>query len=91
MMEFGVFNPIARFVLDRLISWLRKVDYQAAQKVDFFIANSENTRERIQKYYDRESEVIYPGVEIKNFDSNIPYVNFGSSVSEDFREESQTV
>lgn len=64
MMEFGIFNPIARFVLDRLINRLRKLDYAAAQKVDFFIANSTNTRDRIEKYYNRESEVIYPGVEI---------------------------
>ena len=64
MMEFGIFNPIARFVLDRLIGWLRKLDYEAAQWVDYFIANSENTRGRIEKYYDRESEVIYPGVNI---------------------------
>ena len=64
MMEFGFFNPLARFVLDRLINRLRKLDYAAAQRVDFFIANSSNTRERIQKYYDRESEVIYPGVNI---------------------------
>jgi glycosyltransferase involved in cell wall biosynthesis len=64
MMEFGFFNPLARFVLDRLINWLRKLDYAAAQKVDYFVANSENTRERIQKYYNRDSEVIYPGVNI---------------------------
>jgi hypothetical protein len=39
---------------------MQKLDYEAAQKVDFFIANSENTRERIAKYYDRDSVVIYP-------------------------------
>lgn len=66
MMEFGFLNPLARFILDHLISWLRKLDYEAAQRVDYFIANSENTRERIQKYYHQESEVIYPGVEIKS-------------------------
>ena len=66
MMEFGVLNPIARFVLDRLIGWLRRLDYAAAQQVDFFIANSGNTRERIQKYYDRESQVIYPWIELRN-------------------------
>ncbi len=66
MMEFGFLNPLARFILDRLIGWLRKLDYEAAQKVDFFIANSENTRERIEKYYDRESGVIYPGVAIQD-------------------------
>ena len=64
MMEFWFFNPVARFVLDRLINRLRKLDYAAAQRVDFFIANSGNTRGRIQKYYNRESEVIYPGVNI---------------------------
>jgi glycosyltransferase involved in cell wall biosynthesis len=62
MMEFGFLNPIARFILDQLINWLRKLDYEAAQKVDFFIANSKTTQERIKKYYNRESEVIYPGV-----------------------------
>lgn len=70
MMEFGLFNPLARFVLDRLIGWLRRLDYAAAQRVDFFIANSRNTQERIQKYYDRESEVIYPGI-------NIPEIRTG--------------
>jgi glycosyltransferase involved in cell wall biosynthesis len=64
MMEFGFFNPLARFVLDRLIGWLRKLDYEAAQRVDFFIANSRNTAERIKKYYNRDSTVIYPWVDL---------------------------
>ncbi len=64
MMEFGILNPIARFILDSLIGWLRKLDYEAAQRVDYFIANSENTQERIKKYYKRESGVIYPWVSI---------------------------
>jgi hypothetical protein len=42
---------------------MQKVDYEAAQKVDYFIANSETTAERIKKYYHRDAEVIYPGVE----------------------------
>lgn len=67
MMEFGFLNPIAKWALNLLINWLRKIDYAAAQKVDFFIANSKNTQERIKKYYDRESEVIYPGIEIKPY------------------------
>jgi hypothetical protein len=43
---------------------MQRVDYAAAQRVDHFIANSENTRERIKKYYGRESDVVYPGVSI---------------------------
>jgi glycosyltransferase involved in cell wall biosynthesis len=81
MMEFGFFNPLARFVLDKLIGWLRKLDFEAAQKVDYFIANSENTRERIKKYYNRESEVIYPGVDIEKIVDNSKwwYIKNGES------------
>ena len=64
MMEFGILNPIVKSVFHLVKSWMQRVDYQAAQRVDYFIANSENTRERIRKYYDRESEVIYPGISI---------------------------
>ena len=64
MMEFGIFNPLVRSVFRLVKGWMQKVDYEAAQKVDYFIANSNNTKERIQKYYQRDSEVIYPGIEI---------------------------
>ena len=43
------------------------MDYNAAQKVDYFIANSEHVAKRIKKYYGRESTVIYPGVSIGKF------------------------
>ena len=32
--------------------------------MDYFIANSKNTQDRILKYYKKESEIIYPGVDI---------------------------
>lgn len=41
---------------------LRQYDFLAAQRVDYFIANSENTKERIKKFYKREATVIYPPV-----------------------------
>ena len=40
--------------------FLRMVDYKSSQNVDFFIANSENVRQRIQKFYRRDAKVIYP-------------------------------
>lgn len=46
---------------------MQKVDYEAAQKVDYFIANSRTTAERISKYYGRDAEVIYPGIESQDF------------------------
>lgn len=44
-----------------LISYLRLWDKQAAERPDVLLANSEFTRERIEKYYRREAQVIYPG------------------------------
>src|SRR3989344_5719589 len=44
--------------------YLRQYDFLAAQRVDEFIANSENTRKRIQKFYRRDATVIYPPVDI---------------------------
>ena len=42
--------------------FLRLVDFRSAQKVDHFIANSRNTALRIEKFYRRDSVVIYPPV-----------------------------
>ena len=46
---------------------LRTWDRLAADRVDHFIANSHTVRERIKKYYQRDSEVVYPPVEVDNF------------------------
>lgn len=47
--------------------FLRVYDFEAAQRVDWFIANSCEVQGRIKKFYRRESEVIYPPVDIKKF------------------------
>lgn len=46
---------------------LRIWDFLAADRVDYFIANSDYTRKRIKKYYRRDSEIIYPPVDVKKF------------------------
>ncbi|MDZ7586478.1 MAG: glycosyltransferase [Patescibacteria group bacterium] len=45
--------------------FMRHYDYTQAQKVKYFIANSEEVKRRIKKFYRREAVVIYPPVEIK--------------------------
>ena len=44
--------------------FMRQYDYNTAQAVDFFIANSQETARRVKKFYRRESTVIYPPIEI---------------------------
>ncbi len=46
-----------------LLNYIRVWDKAAADRPDFFIANSKTTAARIRKYYGRESVVVYPPVE----------------------------
>ena len=67
MMEFGFLNFFWKYFAPKIITKLRQWDFVAAQRPDFFIANSKNTSSRISKYYGRESEVIYPCVDTDKF------------------------
>lgn len=49
------------------IKKLRLWDRLAADRVDYYIANSRHVAQRIKKYYERESTVIYPPVETSLF------------------------
>jgi len=56
-------NKIGKFkklFLVPLLHYLRMWDRSAAERVDYFIANSQNTADKIKKFYGRESKVIYP-------------------------------
>jgi len=64
---FGKLDWLARIGLKVLVGPLRKMDYKAAQRPDFLIANSNFTKSQIKKYYGRDCEVIYPPVDIKRF------------------------
>ena len=44
--------------------FLRLIDFKSAQNVDYFIANSKNVKERIKKFYRKDSVVIYPPIDI---------------------------
>lgn len=53
---------LKRILMPGMIHKMRLWDYQAASRVDHFISNSAYVAQRIQKYYRRKSDVIYPGV-----------------------------
>ena len=61
--------PMTRRILARLLlNYVRMWDRVAADRVDFFIANSSATKAKIKKYYGRESAVVYPPVEMGSFE-----------------------
>lgn len=49
---------------------MRMYDYDAAQRVDYFVANSKEVQGRIEKFYRRESTVIYPPVALQQRTKN---------------------
>ena len=55
-------NPIGRIIGEYFNHRLRLIDYNAAQRPDFFIANSIEIKRRIKKFYRRDANVIYPPV-----------------------------
>jgi glycosyltransferase involved in cell wall biosynthesis len=54
--------PVVRFVLKAYAKWWRALDKEANDYVDTFVANSELIRDRIQRFYDRDAEVVYPPI-----------------------------
>lgn len=71
--DFGALNWLIRPLIPTLVSWMRRRDLDSAKGVDYFIANSEVTKNRIKKYYKRESVVIHPPVDTKRFIKNTSY------------------
>lgn len=60
-------NPAVDLILRPAVALLKRWDYAAAQRVHHFIAISTEIQERIRRYYHRESEIIYPPVDISRF------------------------
>jgi len=61
------YNRLVKKIIPPVLKNLRQWDMLSAHRVDKFIANSQTVRDRIEKYYRRKSDVIYPPVETKKF------------------------
>ena len=75
---FGVFDWLARIGLKALVGPMRMWDKKAATRPNYLIANSNHTKNMIKKYYDRDSEVIFPPVDTERFknSSELPRKGF---------------
>jgi glycosyltransferase involved in cell wall biosynthesis len=60
-------RPIMRPVLAEILRRWRQWDALAAQRVDAYVANSQTTALRIDRYLGREATVLYPPVEVDRF------------------------
>lgn len=62
-------SPSLRLAIPLFQNYLRLWDYAAAQRADHFIANSQTVAKRIKRYYNRDSTVIYPPVNVEELRS----------------------
>ena len=60
-------NPLLKQLGKNRMHKLRIWDRLAAERPDFYIANSTITQRRIKKYYGKESEIIYPMIKSSKF------------------------
>ena len=57
-----------KFLVQKSLKYIRKWDIKTLKSVDFFIADSLFVQNRITKTYQRDSIVIYPPVDVENFE-----------------------
>lgn len=65
---FGKLNWLIRLMMPIMIPPQKRQDFQAAQNADLFIANSSEVQKRIKKYYNKQSIVIHPPVQVSRFE-----------------------
>lgn len=77
----GSYNLLIGSSMRLFVPFLRRWDVSAADRVNYFIANSQNVQRKIEKYYKRQSTVIYPPADIERFSWQEPSRGFYLIVS----------
>lgn len=60
-------NPIVKFFMKKMIPSLRLWDVTSSNLVDHFVANSHYVAARIKRYYNRDSDVVFPPCDINKY------------------------
>lgn len=64
---FGKLNIVYRIIIKQILNQLRRWDLRTNENVDFFVAISDNIKNRIKACYNRAADVIYPPVDTERF------------------------
>ncbi len=67
---FGNENIIKRKLISSITKRLRAWDLRTNKNVDYFVAISDNVRDRIRLIYNRDADVIYPPADVHNFSAS---------------------
>lgn len=63
-------GTVRKMAIAHLLKKIRMWDIAAVDRADKFLANSRHVRRRIKKYYRRESDVVYPPVDLSRFSTS---------------------
>lgn len=65
--DIGWSKGIKWYILNSQLKKLREWDYIRAQRHDITLANSNNVKNRLKKYYQLDARVVYPNVDVDQF------------------------
>jgi len=68
-------NPVSKAVFWASIQAFKKLEFKVVPNIEYIFTSCKNPQARIKRYLNRESEVLYPGVEIQKFSCK-GYENF---------------
>ncbi len=60
-------SPFMQKTVAKMLNPIRQWDFLTSSNPDVVVANSEHVKKRIQKYWRRDAQVIYPPVNVKRF------------------------
>lgn len=60
-------NKLIKLITKPLVNYLRSWDTVAAQRPDYYLTTCQTVQARIKKYYGRESQVVYPPIDVQKF------------------------
>ena len=61
------YNFLFKKIINSFFNYLKKWDYMTSQKIDLIISNSEFVSNRIKKYWNRNSIIINPTINLDEF------------------------
>lgn len=68
-------NMIFKVAGESMNHFLRILDFNTSQNVDYFISNSEEVASRIRKFYRKDAVVIYPPVNVSKISTDLQQIN----------------
>jgi len=79
--EVGLNKGLKKILANLVLDYIKRFDFKTADRVDYYIANSQFVRERIKRIYGKDAYVIYPPVDVNRFSLNEKKENFYLVVS----------